>query len=131
MLTPPTPASCTRPLARTAQATRAAITQPSSTGVYCCGPSPVKAIKEGDLVLKYDIPFVFTEVNADLIYWILQSDGSRKKTVHPSIVGKSISTKGVGRDSREDITHLYKYPEGTPWGPGEGRGGGSSRGKRR
>ncbi|XP_019395051.1 PREDICTED: protein-glutamine gamma-glutamyltransferase 2 [Crocodylus porosus] len=87
--------------------------QEKSEGVYCCGPSPVRAIKEGDLALKYDIPFVFAEVNADLVYWILQSDGSRKKTVHPSIVGKSISTKGVGRDSREDITHHYKYPEGS------------------
>uniref|UniRef100_A0A7M4EL87 Protein-glutamine gamma-glutamyltransferase 2 n=1 Tax=Crocodylus porosus TaxID=8502 RepID=A0A7M4EL87_CROPO len=96
--------------------------QEKSEGVYCCGPSPVRAIKEGDLALKYDIPFVFAEVNADLVYWILQSDGSRKKTVHPSIVGKSISTKGVGRDSREDITHHYKYPEGTACRRGEGWG---------
>nr|XP_009667984.1 PREDICTED: protein-glutamine gamma-glutamyltransferase 2 [Struthio camelus australis] len=82
-------------------------------GVYCCGPAPVKAIKEGDLTMKYDIPFIFAEVNADVVYWITTRDGSQKKTTHSSIVGKNISTKGVGRDSREDITHNYKYPEGS------------------
>ncbi|XP_068769139.1 protein-glutamine gamma-glutamyltransferase 2 [Struthio camelus] len=87
--------------------------QEKSEGVYCCGPAPVKAIKEGDLTMKYDIPFIFAEVNADVVYWITTRDGSQKKTTHSSIVGKNISTKGVGRDSREDITHNYKYPEGS------------------
>lgn len=92
-------------------------------GVYCCGPAPVRAIKEGDLQLKYDIPFVFAEVNADVVYWVVQRDGSQKKSTHSSVVGKNISTKSVGRDSREDITHTYKYPEGTGQGqrcPGRG-----------
>lgn len=90
---------------------------PLPAGVYCCGPAPVKAIKEGDLQLKYDIPFIFAEVNADVVYWIVQRDGSQRKSTHSSIVGKNISTKSVGRDSREDITHNYKYPEGTgAWG---------------
>ncbi|XP_067410052.1 protein-glutamine gamma-glutamyltransferase 2 [Emydura macquarii macquarii] len=87
--------------------------QEKSEGAYCCGPAPVKAIKEGDLQLKYDIPFVFAEVNADVVYWVLQKDGSRKKTIYTSTVGKNISTKSVGRDNREDITHNYKYPEGS------------------
>ncbi|XP_031412434.1 protein-glutamine gamma-glutamyltransferase 2 [Meleagris gallopavo] len=87
--------------------------QEKSEGVYCCGPAPVKAIKEGDLQVQYDIPFVFAEVNADVVYWIVQSDGEQKKSTHSSMVGKNISTKSVGRDSREDITHTYKYPEGS------------------
>lgn len=87
--------------------------QEKSEGVYCCGPAPVKAIKEGDLQVQYDIPFVFAEVNADVVYWIVQSDGEKKKSTHSSVVGKNISTKSVGRDSREDITHTYKYPEGS------------------
>ncbi|KAM7090527.1 protein-glutamine gamma-glutamyltransferase 2 [Ciconia maguari] len=87
--------------------------QEKSEGVFCCGPAPVRAIKEGDLQLKYDIPFIFAEVNADVVYWVVRSDGSQKKTTHSSVVGKNISTKGVGRDSREDITHTYKYPEGS------------------
>ncbi|NXL89815.1 TGM2 glutamyltransferase, partial [Alectura lathami] len=89
----------------------AAISLPA--GVYCCGPAPVKAIKEGDLQVQYDIPFIFAEVNADVVYWIVQSSGEQKKSIHPSEVGKNISTKSVGRDSREDITHTYKYPEGS------------------
>lgn len=63
--------------------------------------------------MKYDIPFIFAEVNADVVYWIVQRDGSQRKSTHSSVVGKNISTKSVGRDSREDITHNYKYPEGT------------------
>lgn len=37
------------------------------------------AIKEGDLGVKYDAPFVFAEVNADIIHWMVQEDGQRKK----------------------------------------------------
>ncbi|NXX41734.1 TGM2 glutamyltransferase, partial [Tricholaema leucomelas] len=85
--------------------------QEKSEGVFCCGPAPVRAVKEGDLQLRYDIPFVFAEVNADVVYWVVRSDGTQKKSTHSSVVGKSISTKSVGRDSREDITHTYKYPE--------------------
>ncbi|CAB1457839.1 unnamed protein product [Pleuronectes platessa] len=62
--------------------------QEKSEGVYCCGPTPVRAIKEGELTFN------------------LYSSG------------KNISTKSVGSDAREDITHLYKYPEGS----GEERG---------
>ncbi|NXU53565.1 TGM2 glutamyltransferase, partial [Turnix velox] len=87
--------------------------QEKSEGVFCCGPAPVRAIKEGDLQLKYDIPFIFAEVNADVVYWVVQGDGTQKKSIHSSVVGKNISTKSVGRDSREDITHTYKYPEGS------------------
>lgn len=86
-------------------------------GIYCCGPAPVKAIKEGDMLLKYDIPFIFAEVNADVVYWVVQDDGMQKKSIRSSDVGKYISTKSVGRDSREDITHTYKYPEGTSHTP--------------
>ncbi|OWK03419.1 TGM2 [Cervus elaphus hippelaphus] len=84
-------------------------------GTYCCGPVPVRAIKEGDLSTKYDAPFVFAEVNADVVDWIRQADGSLHKSInHSLVVGLKISTKSVGRDEREDITHNYKYPEGSP-----------------
>lgn len=82
------------------------------SGVFCCGPVPVQAIKEGELTLKYDAPFVFAEVNADLVYVLKYKDGSTRKIVNDQKVGQKISTKSVGRDEREDITHLYKYPEG-------------------
>lgn len=72
----------------------------------------MRAIKEGELTLKYDAPFVFAEVNADLVYILKYKDGSTRKIVYDQKVGQKISTKSVGRDEREDITHLYKYPEG-------------------
>ncbi|XP_049725301.1 protein-glutamine gamma-glutamyltransferase 2 [Elephas maximus indicus] len=89
--------------------------QEKSEGTYCCGPVPVRAIKEGDLSTKYDAPFVFAEVNADVVNWIQQEDGSMQKSAsHSQVVGLRISTKCVGRDERADITHTYKYPEGSP-----------------
>ncbi|CAB1354207.1 unnamed protein product [Coregonus sp. 'balchen'] len=87
--------------------------QEKSEGVYCCGPIPLKAIKEGELTYKYDAPFVFAEVNADVHTFIKREDGSTMKIISYVHVGQKISTKSVGSDRREDITHLYKYPEGS------------------
>uniref|UniRef100_A0A8C4GJ89 Protein-glutamine gamma-glutamyltransferase 2 n=1 Tax=Dicentrarchus labrax TaxID=13489 RepID=A0A8C4GJ89_DICLA len=87
--------------------------QEKSEGVYCCGPVPVRAIKEGELTFKYDAPFVFAEVNADIISFMKKKDGSTSKVTSTTLVGQNISTKSVGSDAREDITHLYKYPEGS------------------
>ncbi|XP_041852000.1 protein-glutamine gamma-glutamyltransferase 2-like [Melanotaenia boesemani] len=88
--------------------------QELSDGEFCCGPCPVTAIKEGNLGVKYDAPFIFAEVNADVIYWRVLPDGRRQKiTVDQRSVGRNISTKSVYDDSREDVTLLYKYPEGS------------------
>ncbi|XP_059184641.1 protein-glutamine gamma-glutamyltransferase 2 [Centropristis striata] len=87
--------------------------QEKSEGVYCCGPIPVRAIKEGELTFKYDAPFVFAEVNADVITIMKKKDGSTSNVTSTTVVGQKISTKSVGSDTREDITHLYKYPEGS------------------
>lgn len=81
--------------------------------MFCCGPSPLKAIKNGDIDLKYDTPFVFAEVNADCVTWLVYKDGSKRQiSVNHQLVGQHISTKAVGRDEREDLTHNYKYAEG-------------------
>nr|XP_055044626.1 protein-glutamine gamma-glutamyltransferase 2a [Misgurnus anguillicaudatus] len=88
--------------------------QHRSDGVFCCGPAPVRAIKEGELTLHYDVPYVYAEVNADIVEYIKLNDGRvLKMSGSTTEVGKSISTKAVGRDDREDITHSYKYPEGS------------------
>ncbi|KAG7522383.1 protein-glutamine gamma-glutamyltransferase 2-like [Solea senegalensis] len=88
--------------------------QELSDGVFCCGPCPVKAIKEGNVEVKYDTPFVFAEVNADIIVWLVRQNGERQKlSVDESGVGKNISTKCVHSDCREDVTAHYKYPEGS------------------
>ncbi|XP_074068010.1 protein-glutamine gamma-glutamyltransferase 2 [Macrotis lagotis] len=88
--------------------------QEKSEGTYCCGPASVKAIKNGEVNTKYDAPFVFAEINADLVEWIKREDGSNERlNTATMVVGLMISTKAVGSDQREDITHHYKHLEGS------------------
>ncbi|XP_022597406.1 protein-glutamine gamma-glutamyltransferase 2-like isoform X1 [Seriola dumerili] len=88
--------------------------QEKSDGVYCCGPASLRSIKEGELTLKYDTPFIFAEVNADVVDLVSLSNGKFVKFGGSTkSVGCFISTKAVGSDNREDITHQYKYPEGS------------------
>ncbi|XP_050397106.1 annulin [Patella vulgata] len=88
--------------------------QETSDGVYCCGPASMTAIKDGELGLPYDGPFIFAEVNADKVYWVTKPDGSMATYhVEQKSIGLNISTKLPLRDEREDITTEYKYPEGT------------------
>uniref|UniRef100_A0A8C6SUI2 Protein-glutamine gamma-glutamyltransferase 2 n=1 Tax=Neogobius melanostomus TaxID=47308 RepID=A0A8C6SUI2_9GOBI len=87
--------------------------QERSEKVFCCGPVPLRAIKQGELTCSYDAPFVFAEVNADVVTYMKKQDGSMSKVTTTTLVGQMISTKSVGSDDREDITHLYKYPEGS------------------
>uniref|UniRef100_A0A8C3Y4Q6 protein-glutamine gamma-glutamyltransferase n=1 Tax=Catharus ustulatus TaxID=91951 RepID=A0A8C3Y4Q6_CATUS len=88
--------------------------QEKSKGIYQCGPASTKAIKEGDVNLDYDSPFVFAAVNADCVTWIRYSK-KRKERVYSDTrkIGKFISTKAVGSNSRVDVTANYKYPEGS------------------
>ncbi|KAK2824912.1 hypothetical protein Q7C36_018839 [Tachysurus vachellii] len=88
--------------------------QETSQGLYCCGPSSVAAIRDGQVYLKFDAPFVFAEVNSDKIYWQRNPDGTFSQIYcEKNAVGHCISTKAVGSEKREDITHLYKHPEGS------------------
>ena len=83
------------------------------SGIYCCGPASVKAVKKGEVYLPYDTAFVFAEVNGDLVYWDVKADGSMKvRRVEKDYVGNSVSTKTPGSKEREDLTHEYKYDEG-------------------
>lgn len=86
---------------------------PSCPGVFRCGPASVTAIREGDVHLAHDGPFVFAEVNADYVTWLWHEDESRERVYSDTKkIGRCLSTKAVGSDSRVDITGLYKYPEG-------------------
>ncbi|XP_008572239.1 PREDICTED: protein-glutamine gamma-glutamyltransferase Z [Galeopterus variegatus] len=90
--------------------------QQTSSGLFCCGPTSVKAIMEGDIHLAYDTPFVYAEVNADEVIWLFGDDGQAREILahNTSSIGKEISTKMVGSDQRQNITSSYKYPEGSP-----------------
>lgn len=89
--------------------------QERSQGVFQCGPSSVHTVRDGDVDLDFDMPFVFTAVNADRITWIYDTTSISQKQSSPDTrsIGKYISTKAVGSDSRVDITDKYKYPEGS------------------
>ncbi|XP_054638083.1 protein-glutamine gamma-glutamyltransferase 2-like, partial [Dunckerocampus dactyliophorus] len=88
--------------------------QEKSDGVYCCGPASLRAIKEGELTKKYDAPFIFAEVNADVVDLVRLSNGKFVKFGGSTkSVGRFISTKSVGSDERHDITHQYKHTEGS------------------
>ncbi|XP_072735601.1 protein-glutamine gamma-glutamyltransferase 6-like [Ciconia boyciana] len=88
--------------------------QERSKGIYQCGPASTKAIKEGDVNLDYDSSFVFAAVNADYVTWIHYSN-KRKERIYSDTrkIGKFISTKAVGTNSRVDVTANYKYAEGS------------------
>uniref|UniRef100_A0A146ZQM5 Protein-glutamine gamma-glutamyltransferase 2 n=1 Tax=Fundulus heteroclitus TaxID=8078 RepID=A0A146ZQM5_FUNHE len=86
--------------------------QETSDGIFCCGPASLHAIKEGEVALKYDTPFIFAEVNADVEDLVRLSTGQFVKfSGSTKAVGHFISTKAVGSNERHDITHQYKHPE--------------------
>ncbi|XP_076013105.1 protein-glutamine gamma-glutamyltransferase 2 [Genypterus blacodes] len=88
--------------------------QERSNGVYCCGPASVTAILNGDVDLKYDLKFVFAEVNADCIDWLIFANGLKKKIFSDTgKIGQNISTKSVGSNKRWNITDNYKHREGS------------------
>ncbi|XP_033989112.1 LOW QUALITY PROTEIN: coagulation factor XIII A chain-like [Trematomus bernacchii] len=88
--------------------------QETSDGHYRCGPAPVAAIKEGLLCHPYDVAFCFAEVNSDVVFHKRDKYGSLTPyRVEKTYVGRNICTKSVGSSRPYDITHTYKYPEGS------------------
>ncbi|KAL8165520.1 UNVERIFIED_CONTAM: hypothetical protein K2H54_046738, partial [Gekko kuhli] len=92
--------------------------QEQSQGIFQCGPCPVNGIRKGEVYLPHDSKFVFAEVNADRIFWLVKDVDGESKYVklreETKVIGKSISTKAVGKNTREDITLQYKFPEDSP-----------------
>lgn len=43
--------------------------QETSSGFFQCGPASLAAIKEGAVGLNYDVQFVLSSVNADMVKW--------------------------------------------------------------
>jgi len=40
-----------------------------AAGVFQCGPAALQAIRNGAVGYKYDVPFLISSVNADVVYW--------------------------------------------------------------
>lgn len=90
--------------------------QETSQGRMQCGPAPVAAIKRGDVYLDYDTKFIFAEVNADRIMWLVGPNNEMtavKEKTETSSIGNQISTKMVGKNLLNDITSDYKFKEGS------------------
>ncbi|NXB18490.1 EPB42 protein, partial [Rhagologus leucostigma] len=88
--------------------------QEKSKGPSFCGPAPVHAIKEGDTQVDYDVCYFFAAINAKCQVWIHKADDTLKPAFGGTkYTGNNISTKSVGSERCEDITHNYKYPEGS------------------
>ncbi|XP_077876627.1 coagulation factor XIII A chain isoform X2 [Ictidomys tridecemlineatus] len=87
--------------------------QENSDGMYRCGPASVQAVKHGHVCFQFDAPFVFAEVNSDLIYITAKKDGTHVvETLDTTHIGKLIVTKQLEGDGIQDITDTYKFQEG-------------------
>lgn len=88
--------------------------QETSDGLYRCGPASVQAIKHGQICFPFDAPFVFAEVNSDVVFYSRQRDGTMQPVkLNQTHVGRMVLTKTPGAMTRRDITDQYKFPEGS------------------
>ncbi|XP_050529082.1 annulin [Daktulosphaira vitifoliae] len=87
--------------------------QELSENIYRCGPANVDAIKAGEIRTPYDTNFVFSEVNADKVYWKYNGVSQPLKLLRTDqeAIGRLIFTKAAERWEPEDITQNYKHPE--------------------
>ncbi|KAL1500917.1 hypothetical protein ABEB36_006336 [Hypothenemus hampei] len=89
--------------------------QEISGDMYRCGPASVTAVKEGEVLRPHDSAFLFSEVNADKIFWRWFGPTQPLKLLRKDIyaIGKLIITKSPGGFGYEDVTASYKYLEKT------------------
>ncbi|KAA0713281.1 Protein-glutamine gamma-glutamyltransferase 5 [Triplophysa tibetana] len=89
--------------------------QETSGGMYRCGPAALKAILDKKVDAKYDVPFVYAEVNADVRTMIVRDGKVLSSTTDTKRVGDLICTKHPGSMRMLNITTQYKIervPEG-------------------
>ncbi|KAK2534137.1 F13a1 [Columba guinea] len=88
--------------------------QETSDGMYRCGPASVQAIKHGHVCFQFDAPFVYAEVNSDIVYSRREKNGTQViEKIDTTHVGQLIVTKEVGGDGMMEITEDYKFQEGS------------------
>lgn len=61
--------------------------QEESNQIYQTGPSPLTAIKDGEVYAGFDTGFIFSEVNADCVVWAV------KLNYHGEYVMQSMSVQ--------------------------------------
>ncbi|XP_072307917.1 transglutaminase 5, like [Eucyclogobius newberryi] len=82
--------------------------QERSAGVFCCGPAPVKAVRDRRVDLIYDVPFVYAEVNADVHTIIVDQGQVLRVNKDTEKVGTLVCTKAVAFPRVQNITGDYK-----------------------
>lgn len=89
--------------------------QEMSDQMYRCGPASVHAVKMGEIMKHFDCNFLYSEVNADKLFWRYAGPSQPLKLLRKDVfgIGHFISTKAVGLWQREDITSTYKFAEKT------------------
>ncbi|KFW92637.1 Coagulation factor XIII A chain [Phalacrocorax carbo] len=88
--------------------------QETSDGMYRCGPASVQAIKHGHVCFQFDAPFVYAEVNSDIVYSRREKNGTQLiEKIDTAHIGQLIVTKEIGGDGMMEITEEYKFQEGS------------------
>ncbi|CAH1644819.1 unnamed protein product [Spodoptera littoralis] len=89
--------------------------QEKSEGMFRCGPSSVRAVRDGEIHKPYDTAFMFATVNADKLKWKFCGKNQPLKLleINTTWYGQKIVTKAVGEMKCEYLTNTYKYPEGS------------------
>ncbi|XP_045463514.1 hemocyte protein-glutamine gamma-glutamyltransferase-like [Harmonia axyridis] len=96
--------------------------QETSANFYQCGPASLEAIKQGAVCYNYDVEFMVSSVNADVLRWKEDPHhvlGYAKIYCNKYHIGRMILTKKPfiydpnGDRDREEITSSYKQKEGT------------------
>lgn len=77
-------------------------------GVFCCGPCPVRAIRHGHLKARFDAPFLYASVEADIVRRIMRNGRVVGEKVDTQSVGSFICTKSLDSDAAEKLTLAYK-----------------------
>lgn len=87
--------------------------QEMSDDMYRCGPASVLAVKFGEILRPYDCDFLYSEVNADKVFWRYTGPYQPLKLLRKDTlgIGHLISTKSIGKWERDDITETYKFAE--------------------
>ncbi|CAL8339376.1 unnamed protein product [Lota lota] len=83
--------------------------QERSTGVFCCGPAPVRALRDRRIELPYDIPFLYAAVSASVQMVVLRQGQVVCSSLDTKRVGSLICTKAVGHPRPQNITGDYKH----------------------